>query len=374
MIINFCGDLCLSESLDKQVVDKIRNEVFNNYPAILNLEGPILDNTVEYGKIFKSGPAISGHNSTSKLLSELDVIGVSLANNHIMDYGDKGLLSTTKMLEKISVEYSGVISSEKFKDNFIIKNNGITVCIISICEEEWGGAKGNLGGSNTFKLHALSNKIKTLCELYDHVIISYHGGLEFSSTPSPELVDNMRYLTEQGASLIICHHTHRVNCFEYWNGVPIFFGLGNFIFNKAESSNCWRESLVLTIDFSKSALTVLSSKVIRFNQNFTDFDFLDGTINDAYINRDIEEYKLEWKREIYQQLDFHLSTVSPLQSINNRYLRFILKKLGINKLIFNSRYISFLRTVLVNDSIRNATIEALEQKLEIIENESSSRE
>lgn len=373
MIINFCGDLCLCESLDKQVIDKLRNQLFNNHPAILNLEGPVLDNAVEYGKIFKSGPVISGHNSTSELLTKLDVIGVSLANNHIMDFGDKGLLSTTKMLENINVEYSGVVSSENFKDHFIIKDNGITLCIISICEEEWGGAKGNLGGSHTFKLHVLSNKIKALSELYDHVIISYHGGLEFSSVPSPDLVQNMRYLTEQGASLILCHHTHKVNSFEYWNGVPIFFGLGNFIFNKTESTNCWRESLVLTIEFSKSSLSVLSSNVIRFNKNYTDFDFVEGELNAAYINRDIEEYKLEWQREINQQLDFHLSTVSPLQSINNRYLRFFLKKLGVNKLIFNSRYISFLRTVLVNDSIRSATIEALEQKLEIKENESSSR-
>jgi poly-gamma-glutamate synthesis protein (capsule biosynthesis protein) len=366
MIINFCGDLCLCENLEKPFLDKVRNEVFGNHPAILNLEGPILDNSLEYQKIFKSGPVISGHSSTPESLSGLGVIGVSLANNHIMDYGEKGLLSTANMLENIGVKYSGIASSDNFKDHFIIKDKGISLCVISICEEEWGGANGNLGGSNIFKLHELSNKIKIFCKLYDHVIISYHGGLEFSSVPSPDLVRNMRYLTEQGASMVLCHHTHRVNSFEYWNDVPIFFGLGNFIFNKSKSTDLWRESLILTIEFSKSSLSVMSSSVIRFNKYFTDFDFVTKSKNNVYINRDIEEYKLEWQREIYQKLDFHLSTVSPLQSINNRYLRFICKKLGLNKLIFNSRYISFIRTVLVNDSIRSATIEALEQKLEII--------
>ena len=373
MILNFGGDLCLCDHIEQQVIDRVTKEVFNNYPVILNLEGPFLDSSTEYSKIFKSGPGINGYITTPNILNDLGVIGVSLANNHIMDYGNKGLLSTTNMLENIGVEYSGVVLPDNFKDHFIIKSEGITLCVISICEEEWGGAKGNSGGSNTFQLYDIARKIKKFRKEYDHVIISYHGGLEFSSVPSPDLVQNMRYLTEQGASLILCHHTHKVNSFEYWNGAPIFYGLGNFIFNKTESTNCWRESLVLTIEFSKSSLSVLNSSVIRFNKSYTDFDFVEGELNAAYINRDIEEYKLEWQREINQQLDFHLSTVSPLQSINNRYLRFFLKKLGVNKLIFNSRYISFLRTVLVNDSIRSATIEALEQKLEIKENESSSR-
>lgn len=76
----------------------------NNYKVILNLEAPLVDS--EY-KCKKRGPNLSQSPISVDVLKKLNVVGVSLANNHIMDYGDEGLIRTIEILDKNKIMHTG---------------------------------------------------------------------------------------------------------------------------------------------------------------------------------------------------------------------------------------------------------------------------
>ena len=77
----------------------------NNYKTILNLEGS-LDSSI-YTKIDKRGPNLSSNIISIEVLKKLNVIGVSLANNHMMDFGEEGLSNTIKLLDENNILHTG---------------------------------------------------------------------------------------------------------------------------------------------------------------------------------------------------------------------------------------------------------------------------
>ena len=86
----------------KKMGDWIRK---NNYNTVLNLEGTI--DCSEFSKIEKRGPNLSSDKAILDVFKELNVVAVTLANNHIMDYGEEGLKHTISLLEENNIKYTG---------------------------------------------------------------------------------------------------------------------------------------------------------------------------------------------------------------------------------------------------------------------------
>ena len=76
----------------------------NNYQCILNLEGTLFKSS---NKIKKRGPNLYQSSKVIEVLKKLNVLGVTLANNHIYDYGEEGLIKTIKLLDKNNVKHCG---------------------------------------------------------------------------------------------------------------------------------------------------------------------------------------------------------------------------------------------------------------------------
>jgi poly-gamma-glutamate synthesis protein (capsule biosynthesis protein) len=66
----------------------------------------------------------------------------------------------------------------------------------------------------------------------DYVIISIHWGAEYKHTPLERKVRLAHLFVDSGADLVIGHHPHVVQTMEVYNGVPVFYSLGNFIFDQ----------------------------------------------------------------------------------------------------------------------------------------------
>lgn len=231
------GDFCPNN----RIVDLIRENdyanIFNDLLpsikesdiAITNLECP-LTNVKE--KIKKTGPHLKASDKTTEALNYAGFNLVSLANNHIMDYGVEGLNSTIETCTKSGIDCVGVGSNLKeAKEPFYKEVNGIRLAFINFCENEWSTTSGHTPGANP--LNPVSNyyDIKEARKNADHVIVIIHGGHEHYALPSPRMQDTYRFFIDAGASAVIGHHTHCFSGYETYQGAPIFYSLGNFIFD-----------------------------------------------------------------------------------------------------------------------------------------------
>lgn len=194
--------------------------------GLINIEGPILkdDFKFEQHKKPKMGPHL--YSQTTPKFCEQPIY--SLANNHIMDYGIEGLLTTVESLTSKKAEFTGykVASENKGMVVFQIKT-GETIAIIANAERQYGfannGAPGYIPTSDD--IFTLINSARKLA---DYVIISNHGGDEKSLLPSQERRDKLRKYIEAGADVVWGHHAHVPQGWEFYESGLICYGMGNF--------------------------------------------------------------------------------------------------------------------------------------------------
>lgn len=215
---------------------------------IFNLEVPLVDNE---DPIDKCGPNLITPISTIKGIKALNPTLITLANNHIMDQGVKGLNSTRNLLKSHKIPYVGVGDNlcEASKP-YIINQDGVRIGIYACAEHEFTIAEEDKPGANPFDpLESLDHiyKLKTEC---DYVIILYHGGKEHYRYPSPYLQKTCRKMVEKGADLVITQHSHCIGCYEEYEGATIVYGQGNFIFDMS-NSEFWKTSLLIKVNIYK---------------------------------------------------------------------------------------------------------------------------
>lgn len=233
--LNVAGDLFLGrniESIAKKNPDSLFDEkvlrLFSDSDFnILNLESP-LTNAGDEHQILKTGPNLKASSDTIRVLDSLQTNLVTLANNHIYDYGDKGLFDTLELCKKHNIATVGAgLSLNKASKIFFEKINQTTIGVVNIAENEWGNANDNHGGANPMNIIANTRSIKEAKKLADIVILIIHGGHEFYHYPSPRMVEQYRYYAEQGASIIIGHHSHFISGYEILKECQ-FFWVGKF--------------------------------------------------------------------------------------------------------------------------------------------------
>jgi poly-gamma-glutamate capsule biosynthesis protein CapA/YwtB (metallophosphatase superfamily) len=219
---------------------------------IVNLECPLTN--AKY-PIEKCGALIKSDPNAAKFLTNIGVNLVTLANNHIMDYGDEGLADTLKASDKARVAVVGAAMS--FAEATKIYYHQIkhrTLAVINMAEKEFSYAKPGSGGANPFDVIAAAESIYEARKQADHVLLIIHGGLESVHYPSPESVRILRFLADQGPTAIIRHHPHQVQGHEVWKGVPIFYSLGNFLFdwNTPINDKGWYEGIIVELTITES--------------------------------------------------------------------------------------------------------------------------
>ncbi len=176
-------------------------------------------------------------------LKAMNTYAVTLANNHIGDYGEGALNNTLKLLTENNIKYAGAGAdvSEAYSAVKIF-NDGITVSVLSVCENEFGIAEENKAGSAGYNPRLLMNKIKAEKETSDFVIVVFHGGNEFNPLPSPDTKDRYEFICDMGADAVIAGHTHCPQGYETYNGKPIIYSMGNFLFgnsNRTDHRDSW---------------------------------------------------------------------------------------------------------------------------------------
>lgn len=180
---------------------------------------------------------------------------VSLANNHIMDYGLGGLNSTLSELKKFNIDYFGLNTPEDENHNpLIFEYNDIKIALISaICESTSPVIEfDDYNYLNLLNEHEMINKITAVRDLVDRIVLYIHWGIEDSSYPSKEDVVTARKLIDAGVDIVVGSHAHAPQPVErYGNGI-IAYNLGNFIMPAfKDMPSYFNEEGVAQSDFSK---------------------------------------------------------------------------------------------------------------------------
>lgn len=266
IILTFVGDVMLA----RKVSEKIKYD--HKYPfketekilkssdiTFANLESPISN---------KGSPAINKRIIFKALLKSdksLEFSGiniVSLANNHILDYGEKALLDTIKTLKRINIKSVGLYYHKKTWNGFsikrfeVIKRKGVRVGFLaytSIIPGNFPPTQKRPGVMSTrFFRKAVKQDIKELKKQADVIIVSLHMGREYKINNITKY--QFKYAHEAidaGANVVIGHHPHVLEKTEKYKNSLIFYSLGNFVFDQKEKNHKGvSKSIILKVLFS----------------------------------------------------------------------------------------------------------------------------
>jgi len=199
----------------------------------------------------KAGPNLAGSSEALSQVGTRDFV-LTLANNHIMDYGLPGLNSTLKFLNEMGFRSCGAGDTiHNAREPILLEIKGVQIGIIACCEGQFGVARRNQGGVAEFGPWVYQ-AIRDLRKTVDVVIVSVHAAVEDSPWPSPYIQELYHSFIDTGAAIVHGHHAHVPQGYEaYGNGV-IFYGMGNFAVDPEKWQNypngMW--SLAAEIDLS----------------------------------------------------------------------------------------------------------------------------
>lgn len=272
MKILITGDYCpinradINSSLPDEILDSGFKKLLKDADLrITNLECPL---TMHKTSISKTGPALKSDPENIRFLKDNGFNLVTLANNHIMDFGSEGLKDTLAVLRENNIMYVGAGKVEEEIDIIYNETEDLTVAIINVCENEWSteereGYSAN-GYSEIGMFYAIKNaKIKT-----DKVIVIHHGGHEMYNLPSPRLKRALRFFVDCGADAVVNHHTHCIGGNEIYRDAPILYSLGNFIFDYlGHRDSIWNYGMAVTLGCTKEKVTFQTHCFEQFNQD-----------------------------------------------------------------------------------------------------------
>ena len=229
--------------------------------AIANLECPASNVGVP---IKKTGPNLRCRKSDIAVLKRAGLDAVSLANNHIYDYGETAFRDTMDVLIDNELAFFGAGETrEEAKRPLIVEVKGWRVAALSFAEEEFNCVTDNHGGARLFDPYESLDAIRELRKDVDYLIVLYHGGIEEYKLPSPLLQKKCRAMAQAGADIVLCQHSHCIGTAEDFSNSVILYGQGNAIFGRHEGDTAWNQGMLVTIELSDGGAPQVSFRVFE---------------------------------------------------------------------------------------------------------------
>lgn len=172
------------------------------------------------------------------MFQEMGIDGVTLANNHALDFGVEALLDTCKTLDNAGILRTGAGENlEEARKPVEVELQEKTIAIIGatrvIPDAGWAAGKNHPGMLASYDAATLLAEITEQKQAGKFVIVYVHWGVERDERPQ----EYQRTLAQQyinaGADLVIGSHPHVLQGIEYYNGKPIVYSLGNFVFGSS---------------------------------------------------------------------------------------------------------------------------------------------
>lgn len=255
----FTGDVMLGRSVNQNMVEQqdpswpfinVGETMKKSDITYINLESPFYSDCplTKVGMKFCSDPG----NIAGLVSSGVDV--ASIANNHSTNYGEQGLTETINTLYSngiapVGIGESATLIRNNQYFNFLSFNDVGRYNFISQADSE-----------------SITNQISKAKSIGGLVIVTFHWGVEYQNQPSARQIELAHTAIDLGADLVIGSHPHWVQTTEIYKGKPIYYSLGNFVFDQ-EWSEETKRGLVVRFTYLNKEL-MKTEELPVFIQNY----------------------------------------------------------------------------------------------------------
>lgn len=259
--IFFAGDFCSKPSTSKITVSDDLKELIRSCDLkVVNFEVPLKPNVT---LPIQKRERFFQHDDTPEFLRGLGFNLFSMANNHAFDWGDEGFKKTKAALGD---EAFGAGTYDESYQVKIIEMGGMKIGFFALSFAAYKGVFDDvthhegLGCAYINDLRVNHDIIEAKKNV-DYLFILPHDGIEYIDVPMPETIARYRDFIDYGADGVIGTHPHCPQGWEEYKGKPIFYSLGNFLFNSKEGYDYratnrphWYEGLCVIITISEGKL------------------------------------------------------------------------------------------------------------------------
>lgn len=291
--VNFFGDFVAKDYIPNNISNELHNIISRASVNVVNFEAPVHSD----GKnSYKSGPSLSQDKQGIEWLERQGFNVITLANNHMMDHGEKGLNETILSVHKAVVLGAG--TWDKVYKPLIVEINGIIIGFLALTHCEFGTLTDKYDcrdcaqfGTAWINHPCVDSIIIETKKVVDYLIVLPHAGLEGVEQPLPEWRDRYKSLIDLGADAVIASHPHIIQGFEEYKSRPIFYSLGNFYFPwKIMTAETWQRSICVTLNLTKDELFFeyhflkFSGSSIELDTSIDAPEYMSRVMNTLYDN------------------------------------------------------------------------------------------
>jgi poly-gamma-glutamate synthesis protein (capsule biosynthesis protein) len=238
VVIGFTGDVMIG-----RLVNDVIKQTSVNYPwgnvlpllkendlNIINLETTLTRHKEKVQKVFnfRSEP----EHVETLALGNIHV--VTLANNHSLDFFDKGLFETIKVLDDKNIKHVGAgMNENEARKPVVVKRKNITIGVLGYTDNEpsWRAGKNKPGISfiEVGDVETVKQDIAAIRDKVDILVVTLHWGPNMRQRPTREFVDFAHALIDSGVDIIHGHSAHIFQGIEIYKNKIIMYDTGDFV-------------------------------------------------------------------------------------------------------------------------------------------------
>lgn len=268
--IFFAGDFCSRNPRTIKISTELLGLINSCDYRFLNFEGPIHRGTLN----ITNNNVLPQSDGSPSWCEEKGFNIISLANNHALDFSEEGLLATKNAFGKAVVLGAGkwdeaytikTVQSENKRIGFL----AATSSDLASFKDKWTDGE-RIGCANVMSAE-IERVIAKKCDYCDTLILISHAGVEYCNVPLPELRDRYRWLIELGVDAIVAMHPHVPQGYEIYDEKPIFYSLGNFLFDRMDPSaprhEYWGHGLSLIFEINEAGIDKFKIIPVSYKDN-----------------------------------------------------------------------------------------------------------
>ncbi|WP_157872826.1 CapA family protein [Desulfoscipio gibsoniae] len=269
------GDIMLS----RYVAQKIKEHDDPNYPfagvkwflqggdvGFGNLEGPVTPGReIKIPEmVLRADPRVA------PALKDAGFDILSLANNHVPDFGEQGILDTLHYLDDAAILHAGAgrNKQEAFAPQYM-EVKGVKLAFLAFNDPAVvpdSYMAGDSPGTAVLEPEKVTATVKEAADNADFTVVSLHAGTEYAPMPDDTQVHFARLAINAGADLVLGSHPHVVQKIEQYRGKYILYSLGNFIFDQLWSRDT-REGVIARIYISENSVEKMEFLPVYINDD-----------------------------------------------------------------------------------------------------------
>jgi len=280
----FGGDIMLDRGVKNSV-----NKNFNGDYSVLfeklkivkksdivfaNLEGPVSD----MGKDMRNLYSFRMNPSVIPAIKGAGFSIVSVANNHVGDWGRDAYIDTLNRLKENEVFYTGGgTNTNEAETPVIVEKYGIKIGYLGFSDvgPNWMEVRENKAGLLLASNPRFDEIIQNASKQVDYLIVSFHFGDEYKIKHNPRQEYLAHKAIDSGAKIVVGHHPHVIEDTEIYKNGFIVYSLGNFIFDQSFSEDTM-QGMLLEIKLNRDGNMSVKKNTVKLNKFFQPDEIIFG--------------------------------------------------------------------------------------------------